>query len=247
MAIIGPKQLPLVLKVDSNPLKRDISHRLGHPHVLVELNDAHYETSLRRIGDFVAEYFPLEEKYAFFMTQPLQAEYPLPEEAYWIRDVKWDPATTRIDDIFGAESFLFNIGNISGIQNILVDVHLLNHYRKFSQKVLGTEGHWEFKVETQTIRLFPVPKGSFPVVIEYLPSVTKFNKPSTKELTHRAFLAEMKMTLGSMRRKYGSIPSPDGGTISLDGEALYNEGKEEMEKIVETAIGLGEPLGIYIW
>lgn len=107
MAIIGPEQLPLVLKVDSNPLKRDAMHRLGHPHVLVELTDDQMETSLRRVGDFIAEYFPLEEKYAFFMTTPLQAEYPIPDDAYWIRNVKWDPATTRIDDIFGAESFLF--------------------------------------------------------------------------------------------------------------------------------------------
>ena len=76
-----------------------------------------------------------------------------------------------LDDIFGAESFLFNIGNISGVQNILTDYHLLQSYRKFSQRILGNEGTWEFKVERGeansnagvgknyggTIKLFPVP------------------------------------------------------------------------------------------
>lgn len=103
MAILGPSELPLVLKADSNPLKALAIKELGHPVVLVELMEPQFECELRRVGDFVAEYFPLEERFAFIMTQPLQAEYPLPDDAYWIRSISWDPATTRIDDIFGAE------------------------------------------------------------------------------------------------------------------------------------------------
>jgi len=252
MAILGPSELPLVLKIDSNPLKALAIKELGHPVVLVELMEPQFECELRRIGDFIAEYFPLEERYAFFMTQPLQAEYPLPEDAYWIRNVNWDPATTRLDDIFGAESFLFNIGNISGIQNILTDYHLLQAYRKFSQRILGTEGQWEFKPSSDggpsTIRLFPVPRGSFPVIIEYLPTISEFKKPSNKELTIRAFLARMKMILGRIRGKYQSgIPGPDGSMITFDGDSLIQEGKEEWDQVIDDAIKLGEPLGPYLW
>jgi len=107
MAIISPAQLPIVLRVDSNPLKFHVLSQLGHPVVLVELAEPQMEQVLRSTGDFMARYFPLEERYAFFNTIPLQAEYPIPEDAYWIRSVVWDPATTRIDEIFGAESFLF--------------------------------------------------------------------------------------------------------------------------------------------
>lgn len=252
MAISGPDDLPLVLKVDSNPLKLLAIKELGHPVVLVELMEPQFECELRRIGDFISEYFPLEERYAFFMTQPLQSEYPIPEDAYWIRNISWDPATTRIDDIFGAESFLFNIGNISGIQNILTDYHLLQSYRKFSQRILGTEGQWEFKPgstgESPKIRLFPMPRGSFPVIVEYLPSVSQFHKPSNAEIVRRAFLARMKMILGRIRSKYASgIPGPDGSSITFDGESLLAEGKEEWESIVEYAISLGEPLSIYLY
>jgi len=246
MAIIGPSQLPLVFKAESDPLKRIALHELGHPTTLVELTEDNFESAIRRVGDFITEYFPLEEKYAFFMTQPLQTEYPIPEDAYWIRDVFWDPATTRIDDIFGAESFLFNIGNISGIQNLLTDFHLLQAYRKFSQRVLGNEGTWEFSAETQRIRLIPVPKGSFPVVIRYLPIYTEFKKPSHREVFLRAFIAKCKQALGAARRRHGNIPSPDGGSLSLDGEALASEGKEEWDQVIEDAINLGEPLPIII-
>jgi len=107
MAIIGPEQLPVVLKLRSDPMKFEVLSMLGHPVVRVELTEAQLEQAIRTTGDFVAQYFPLEERYAFFNTQPLVSTYPLPADAYWVKDVKWDPATTRIGDIFGAESFLF--------------------------------------------------------------------------------------------------------------------------------------------
>lgn len=246
MAIIGPEQLPLVLKVDSNPLKFHAISQLGHPVVLVELMESQMEQVLRSTGDFMATYFPLEERYAFFMTQPLQAEYPIPDDAYWIREVSWDPATTRIDDIFGAESFLFNIGNISGIQNILTDFHLLQHYRKFSQRILSTEGQWEFKVETGTIRLFPVPRGSFPVIVVYIPVPTAFKSPQAREATYRAFLSQMKIALGHARRKFKGIPGPEG-SVDFDGEALVSEGREEYAEAEKFAISIGEPLPPILW
>jgi len=252
MAIIGPSQLPVVLKVDSNPLKFHVLSQLGHPVVMVELAETQMEQVLRSTGDFIARYFPIEERYAFFNTIPLQAEYPVPEDCYWIRTVSWDPATTRIDEIFGAESFLFNIGNISGIQNILTDYHLLLAYRKFSQKILGTEGQWEYvkssgELGGDTIRLFPVPKSTYPVILEYVPSVEEFKSPQAREMVYRAVLAQMKMALGSARRKFSGIPSPDGGTITFDGESMYKEGQEEYKEIVEFCVNHGEPMGVYLW
>jgi hypothetical protein len=54
-------------------------------------------------GDFIAGYFPREQRLAVFYTQPLVPTYPMPEDAYWIQQVAWDPVTSRIDDVFGAE------------------------------------------------------------------------------------------------------------------------------------------------
>jgi len=156
-----------------------------------------------------------------------------------------------IGNMLGMQNIAANIGNISGIQNILTDYHLLQAYRKFSQRILGTEGQWEFKPGSSgpsTIRLFPIPRGSFPVIVEYLPSVSQFKKPSNRELVIRGFLARMKMILGRIRGKFaGGIPGPDGSTITFDGESLIAEGKEEWDKIIEDAISLGEPLGPIVW
>jgi hypothetical protein len=106
MAILGSDGGPSVIKSDSNPIKAEVLTHFGHPVIKVELEESQLEMLLRTAGDFMAGYFPFEEKIAMFYTQPLVTEYPLPEDAYWIKSVKWD-SVTRISDIFGAESFLF--------------------------------------------------------------------------------------------------------------------------------------------
>jgi len=107
MAIIGPDDVPSILKVNSEPMKKYVLTKLGHPNVEVEITEDQWETLWRVAGDFISAYFPREQKLGLFWTTPLQSTYPLPEDAYWIQEVSWDPVTTRIDDVFGAESFLF--------------------------------------------------------------------------------------------------------------------------------------------
>ena len=107
MAIIGPPDSPSVLKADSNPLKLRILHHFGYPNVNVELTEDQLEEMLRVTGDFIAQYFPMEERYAYFYTKPLVDKYDFPNDAYWIREIAWDPVSNRIQDVFGAEMFLF--------------------------------------------------------------------------------------------------------------------------------------------
>ncbi len=243
MAILGPADLPSVLKVDSTEMKKYVLTRLGHPIVEVELSEEQFETVLRTTGDFIAHYFPKEQRLAYFYTEPLVSTYDLPNDAYWVQEVNWDPATTRIGDIFGAESFLFNIGNVTGIQNILTDYTLLQQYKRFSQRILGNEGHWEV-LGDKKIRLYPAPKGVFPVAVLYIPVIRSWRSPITKKLAMDMLLAECKIILGSIRGKFGSIPSPDGGSMTLDGDILRTQGEEERKKIIEEANLLAEPLPI---
>lgn len=260
MAILAPTDLPSVLKVRSEPMKKFVLSKLGYPNIDVEITEDQWETIWKVSGDFIAGYFPREQKLSMFYTTPLQSTYPMPADAYWIQSVSWDPVTTRIDDVFGAESFLFNIGNISGIQNILTDYHLLQAYRKFSQKVLGTEGHWEvlnegqstvegdaLSAKDQLIRLYPTPKGAFPVVVLYTPVITHFRSPQARMLAYDMMLAEAKIAVGTARRKINGMPTPEGGTINFDGGDLISEGEKIKEDIINKAIQLGEPVGPTMW
>ncbi len=397
MAIIGPADLPSVLKVPAEQAKKYIYSKLGYPQVEVEISEDQFNTIWRISADFIASWFPHEQKLALFWTQPLKSTYPLPKDAYWIQQVVWDPLTSRIDQVFGAESYLFNIGNIcfaesspvwtksgprpiaelmvgdliytlnpyncilelrpitkkfyngiadcvevksksghcsistlnhhylttngfcsakllnhrqlietgddptlrnkrkngiiksvrqvksrpvcdlrippyhnyvvdgavvhnSGIQNILLDYHLLAAYRKFAARTLATEGMWEvinegasfaegdsLSSKDQLIRLYPTPKGAFPAVVLYTPVVTHFRSPQARQLAYDMMLAEAKIALGMARRKITGMPTPDGGGINYDGSDLVQEGTQEKEKVLEMALKLSDPLMIHMW
>jgi len=115
---------------------------------------------------------------------------------------------------------------------------------------LGTEGHWEVINEggegptKQLIRLYPTPKGSFPVVVMYYPVVTHFRSPQARMLCNEMMLAECKIVLGHVRRKLAGIPLPDGSSLQMDGDALVSEGQEMRQALMEQAIHLGEVLPV---
>jgi len=239
MAIMGPSELPYILQVDSEPMKKYVLSKLGWPTVEVEVGEDQWETVLRVTGNFIAHYFSKEQMFGLFYTSPLENTYDLPAGAYWIQEVAWDPVTTMIDQIFGAESFLFNIGNITGIQQILTDYHMLQSYRRFSARILGNEGHWEVLGDNK-IRLYPTPKGSFPVVILYIPAITTWRTPANKLLAMDMLLAETMIMLGAVRGKFSGIPSPDGGSLTLDGTDMRQKGYELRDKIMADAMLLSD-------
>lgn len=257
MAIMGPKDGASVLKVHTEPIKRWLLHKFGHPHVRVELTEEQMEDIIRVAGDFIAMYFPREQKIATFYSTPLQATYPLPQDAWWVEEVSWDPYVSNLGDIFGAGYYLMNYGNFQGPSSLVLDYHLLQHFRRFSSKILGSEGRWELMGEVdgnveddsleasqQRIRLIPTPKATFPVLVIYLPCVQHFRSPQARKIAYDFIEAEAKIALGMARRKIAGMPTPDGAAITFDGEALVNEGETKKKELIDLAINLGEPLGI---
>jgi hypothetical protein len=50
--------------------------------------------------------------------------------------------------------------------------------------------------------------------------------------------------VGMVRRKIQGISTPDGGTLSLDGESLVKEGMDMRKQILEDILKYDEPLPI---
>jgi hypothetical protein len=257
-SITGPGGVgPSILKTNTEPLKRYVLGKLGYPNIKVEITDGQLEDIIRVSGDFIAMYFPREQKIGQFYTIPLQATYPMPDDAWWIEEVSWDPYTAKVDDIFGADYYLLNYGNFVGPNSMVLDYHMLQSYRRHSAKILGVEGRWEVIGEVegnvvgdqldaaqQRIRLIPTPKAAFPVVVVYLPCINNFRSPQARKLAYDYVEAEARIAVGMARRKIQGVPTPDGGTLTYDGESLVKEGEELKEKTLEQALLQGEPLGI---
>lgn len=257
MAIMGPLDGPSILRVPSEPIKKYILSKFGHPHVRVELTEEQLEDAIKVAGDFIATYFPREQKIATFYSTPLQSTYPLPHDAWSVEEVSWDPYVSNVGDIFGAGYYLLNYGNMNTATTLPLDYFLMQSFRKFSSKILGSEGRWEIigevegnsrgdglEASVQKIRLIPTPKASFPVVVVYLPVINNFRTPSARKLALDYIEAEAKVMLGMARRKMAGVPTPDGGTITYDGESLVQEGETRKAELIEEAKLFGEPLPI---
>jgi len=108
MAILGPQDLPSIIQVRSEPMKHYCLSKLGYPGVDVEVTEAQFEACIKVFVNFIASYFPHEQRMAAFYTQPLVSLYPLPPDAWTVQDVFWDGGlSTYMNDIFSSEYFLF--------------------------------------------------------------------------------------------------------------------------------------------
>ncbi len=233
----------------NDQLKFHILSMLGHPVVNVEITEGQMEGIIRSTHDFVATYFPLEERYAFFNTTPLESQYTIPSDAAWVTEVIWHPGTSSISNIFSIDYIMFNAANITGYQSLVSDFEMIREYQKFANRVLGLEGKWEYLPGNESsedlIHLYPNPKGSFPVIVRYAPHVTGYKSPQAKEIAYRVMVARAKEMVGMARRKISSMPGPDGGQIGMDGDAMVQEGKAEYEQCIKDALALSEPLRPY--
>lgn len=257
MAIIGPADMPVVLRTSTGQndhMKHYALSQLGYPNVAVEIQEPQLEAAIRVTGDFISGYFPKEQRLAVFYTSPMQPTYALPQDAYWIQEISWTPNLSSVDLIFSAESYLYSIASATGVQQLVFDFYLLQAYRRNTSHFLSTLGMWEVINETvdggpgeQKIRLYPTPKGTFPVVVVYMPVVTAFRSPQAKMIAYEMLVAEVKGMVGRARRKIGNVPSSSGGTIGYDGDALVQESTKEKDEIIKKALQLGEPDQIVCW
>jgi hypothetical protein len=253
MAIIGVGELDTRFtklgRKANDQLKMHILSMLGHPVVNVEITEPQIEQVIRSTHDFICMYFPLEERYSFFYTTPLEPSYPLPADAASVSQVAWHPGTSSIANIFSIDYIMFNAANITGYQSLVSDFDMIREYQKFANRVLGLEGGWEYMpgdtASADRIKLYPIPKGAFPVIVRYVPIVTNYRTPQAKEIAYRVMVARAKEMVGMARRKISTVPGPDGGQLGLDGDALVQEGKAEYEQCIKDALALSEPLRPY--
>lgn len=246
---------PSILKVPSCAIKKYILHKLGYPQVSIELSDDQLNDIIRVAGDFISSYFRNEEKLAFFYTKPLIPTYPLPQDAWMVSEVMWDPFSPLLDTTFNLDYQLLNSGIFGQFNTQILDIHLMRSYQKIASKILSRTGRWEvigevegnksddtLEAADQKIRLYPTPKGAFPVMVKYCPTINSFRRPESRMICYNFLVAEAKISLGHARRKVASFPGPDGAAINLDGDAMLKEGIEDRNKIMEEILHYTSPI-----
>ena len=227
--------------VTKEDIKDYVVRRLGGGKVSVELTEDQIDDAIQDATDKYAEYLPALTVFPITVSPNIQM-YDLDTLATTqnltlnpIREVL--EVTFHEQDIFSTDIKLFNVINWTAFQYWdLQTFYLWEHWQQMAQKVLNAEFEFEFfrvtpEGATNVLFLTNVPPGSTQGTVWYtttqpISSMRDDEIRIVKDLAH----AYAMQTLGRVRSKFGSFPSP-GGDIQLDGSALLQEAKEELESI----------------
>ena len=245
---IDPNDTWLNQKIDTVEKVKDwILTQMGYPLVTVELDDNQLNAC---IGNAVRIFTRYEYHPESYLTVNLKYYKPgegLDLHDFHIMSVK-DIATQR-DTVFGNQpdmffgmyafmgqgqgSPMFNMGvqNPVGMWTLWHNAH---EFFDVTRKMLGSNPDFRWDKFTQHLRLIPEPrfKGDQYILLTVnaeLPIEEYYGNDTVLRLA----LAEAKMLVGTVRKKFQGTALLGGGTLDTE---IYNEGKEEKDKILEELI-----------
>jgi hypothetical protein len=168
-------------------------------------------------------------------------EYKLPDEVIEVRQV-WRRAIGSRTGM-GAGGTLFEPFNLAYTNTYLMSgsmmgglatYELFAGYQKLVGKMFGSyiEFKWKPTTHTLTILQRPFAQGEQILVQTYnfRPDWVLLQDTYAKQWLYDYTLATSKQMLGQARSKFASIAGP-GSSITLNGTALIQEGKDEIEKL----------------
>lgn len=231
---------------------------LGAPVVKVELDDQHLDLAVKQTLKIMEYFAPMEYfTYYTFTTTPGKSVYDMPADVGFIRQVNYRATPEfafQSADLQGAIpiEYFYPGGAYSSIQGGLIDPiqpiwgragewTLYKQYERMYTRLSSSLGGWEWVNGYRSIKLYPIPFRAYHVSVHYMQRCKDWEEV-TQPMQEGA-LAHAKMMLGLIRRKFANPPGPNGG-IQLDGQMMYQEGKDEYEKWKEDLINkFGDLLG----
>lgn len=214
--------------------KNWIMMSLGAPVVKVELTESQVDSSIDSAIKIFSAWAPWEH-IGGFTTIPGEAEYDLSKIIpgfIEVRDVLYSPS--QAEAILQGFFSDFNFDNrhffwYHSTYATMADYSILNAYNEMYLRTIGNEGQWT--TYGNKLVLSPTPDKSIKVAIRFT-AFPEDNDVRRDEWIRQYALAECKIILGRIRSKYSSLPGPRGD-LSMDGDSLVSEGREEQAQLRE--------------
>jgi len=212
--------------------------RLGHPVVRVELTPYQIKTCIDEAVGTMYNHAPLfSTQFVTFQTTQGVSTYELP--SYIINNLEYvvyKKTLLSIQQESGTLEFDFFIKYFQDnylFQNFGVgDFYLLQQNLEMTRKVLGQEGSFDV-LDGRYLHISPKPVTDLQtVIVVYRALNSNTLHPAHRNWIQLYALACAKSTLGQIRGKYQTVPSPGGGA-RLNGELLTKEGTEEKKELLK--------------
>lgn len=217
-----------------------IKRQLGDPTVVVELTDDQLDDAIAEALGVVSTTIPRIRR-----TQIQGAvgvmKYSIPGGSYGrgLVDVEVEPTylTGNHIDIFNPQDVALALRQAS---SGYVDFAMALGDVEAAKAVLSSDFDWEFEagadpaVDAGTLFVSPEPASAQVYTLVYTENWTTGTIPQSYHgWVQRYALARSKVTLGMIRRKFGSVQGAQT-TLETDGAQLVSEGSEEMRSLVES-------------
>jgi hypothetical protein len=224
-------------------LFKNISLRLGGGIIDLELDPDHYNAAWNFA---VATYRQraqnaYEESYMLLEIQQNQNSYILPQEVTKVRQafrrsvgLETGPSATSFDPFSSAilNTYLLNYNYAGG----LATYDLYAGYIELAARMFGGYVIYTFNSVTKEIQFVRDFKGSGEKILLWTdnlkPEIVLIQDPQIGVWLSNWTLAQLKVTIGEAREKYGSIAGPQGGT-TLNGAAMKAEGAALQLALIE--------------
>jgi len=224
---------------------------LGDGMVDVELDPKHYNVAIDRA---LAKYRQRssnaqEESFGFLTLQVNQNDYTMPKEVTEIRQLFRRSIGSRSGGGDGGSLFEpFNLAysntyllastNMGG----LATYYAFASYQKQVGKMFGSDINFTYNRTNKVLTIMQRPQSEEEVLVwmyNYRPDFDILADNFAGQWIKDFALASSKIILGEAREKFATIASPQGG-IQLNGTALKNEGKAELEVLEQDLINYKE-------
>ena len=238
---IGPRRNREKVRED---IKDFVLGMLGAPVVKIELDQQNLDLAVDQSLKIFEDYAPKEHfEYYVFNTTPGQSVYEMPPDVGLVRNVYYKETgslafqASDLDGVLPVE--YFNPGGSYGQGGLMNPAQpiwgragewvLYKQYEQMYSRISSNLGGWEWIGGFRHIKIYPVPCGGRcgRVIVHYLQNCKDWN--NVLEAMQMGALAYLKIMLGRIRSKYSNPPGPNGG-MQMDGQALLQEGHEDLKQ-----------------
>lgn len=221
-------------------LKDSILSRLGSPVIRVELTDHQILTVIDEAISKLDYHAPQWcTNFMSFRTEIGRNLYELPRFVMnnmqyvvykkSLLSVAQQQGTLEFDFFikYFQDNFLFKDFQITDF--LLMTMHL-----EQMRKILSMEGSFDV-VDNKYILIYPVPMAVEEVIIQFRSLNSDTLHPFYINWVQKFATAGAQVILGGIRGKYTTLPSPGGGA-QLNGQALIQQGTDEMARLEEVLL-----------
>jgi hypothetical protein len=217
--------------------------RLGGNIVDLELDPENYEAAYQ----FAIKTYrqrgqnAYEESYMLLEIQANQNSYILPQEVTKVREcyrrtvgLETGPSATSFDPFSSAilNTYLLNYNYAGG----LATYDFYAGYVELAARMFGGYVIFTFNSVTKEIQFVRDFKGTGEKILLWTdnmkPEIVLLQDPNIGNWISSWVLAQLKVTIGEAREKYGTIAGPQGGT-TLNGTAMKAEGAALMLELID--------------